>query len=44
MKVACQQWVVQQWEDKNEDNNKINRNNPTNDCFLPVITSGEDNK
>lgn len=30
--------------DKNEDNNKINRNNPTNDCFLSTITSREDNK
>ena len=44
MRTVCRQWVVQQWEDKNEDNNKINRNNPTNDCFLPAITGREDNK
>lgn len=44
MKVACRQWAVQQWEDKNEDNNKINRNNFTNDCLLSAITGREDNK
>lgn len=45
MKAVCQQWDVRQWEgEKNENNNKINRNNPTNDCFLPAITCRKDNE